>query len=38
MNIWYGGLDPSPYDMHLYIDNVVLAKHYIGPMERLRAQ
>ena len=32
MNVWHGGLSPSPYDQHLYIDNVVIARRYIGPM------
>jgi hypothetical protein len=32
MNIYHGGLEPSPHDQHLYIDNVVIAKRYIGPM------
>lgn len=31
MNIYHGGTDPSPYDQHLYIDNVVIATDYIGP-------
>jgi hypothetical protein len=31
MNVYYGGKDPSPADMHLFIDNVVIAKRYIGP-------
>ncbi len=32
MNIYHGGTEPSPHDQHLYIDNVVIAKRYIGPM------
>jgi hypothetical protein len=32
MNVYHGGKKPSPYDQHLYIDNVVIAKQYIGPM------
>jgi hypothetical protein len=31
MNIYHGGTDVSPYDQHLYIDNVVIARDYIGP-------
>ncbi|HMV17237.1 MAG TPA: hypothetical protein PLN96_07145 [Zoogloea sp.] len=33
-NVYYGGVDPSPRDMSLYIDNVVVATSYIGPMGR----
>jgi len=32
MNVYHGGTRPSPYDQHLYIDNVVIANQYIGPM------
>jgi hypothetical protein len=32
MNVYYGGSTPSPYDQHLFIDNVVVARRYIGPM------
>lgn len=32
MNLYHGGSRPSPYDQHLYIDNVVIAKSYIGMM------
>jgi len=32
MNIYHGGTAVSPYDQHLYIDNVVIATSYIGPM------
>jgi len=31
MNVYHGGKQPSPYDQHLYIDNVVIARKYIGP-------
>ncbi len=34
MNIYHGGTKPSPYDQHAFIDNVVIAKKYIGPMKR----
>jgi hypothetical protein len=34
MNVYHGGKLPSPYDQHLFIDNVVIAKKYIGPMKR----
>lgn len=32
MNIYHGGTKPSPYDQHAFIDNVVIAKEYIGPL------
>ncbi len=32
MNVYHGGTAPSPYDQHLYIDNLVIASSYIGPM------
>ncbi|MDP6721691.1 MAG: hypothetical protein QGF59_23690, partial [Pirellulaceae bacterium] len=36
MNVYHGGTKPSPYDQHLFIDNVVIARTYIGPMDRRR--
>jgi len=33
MNVYHGGKLPSPYDQHCFIDNVVVAKKYIGPMK-----
>ena len=33
MNVYHGGKAPSPYDQHLFIDNVVIAREYIGPMK-----
>ncbi len=33
MNVYHGGTRPSPYDQHLFIDNVVIATQYIGPMK-----
>ena len=32
MNVYHGGATPSPRDMSLYIDNVVVARRYIGPI------
>ena len=32
MNVYHGGTAVSPYDQHLYVDNVVIARQYIGPM------
>jgi hypothetical protein len=32
MNVYHGGTAPVQQDVHLYIDNVVIAKQYIGPM------
>jgi hypothetical protein len=34
MNVYHGGTVPSPYDQHLFIDNVVIANQYIGPMKK----
>ena len=31
MNIYHGGKRPSPYDQHAFIDNVVIAREYVGP-------
>lgn len=31
MNVYHGGTTPSPYDQHVFIDNVVIARQYIGP-------
>lgn len=36
MNVYHGGTVPSPRDQHLYIDNVVIGKKYIGPMKLSR--
>lgn len=32
LNAYHGGAEVSPHDQHLYIDNVVVARSYIGPM------
>ncbi len=32
MNVYHGGTLPAAQDSHLYIDNVVIAKQYIGPL------
>jgi len=32
MNVYHGGTDVPPADIHLYIDNVVIARSPIGPM------
>ena len=32
MNVYHGGTAPSPHDQHLYVDNLVIASSYIGPM------
>lgn len=34
MDVYHGGVAPSPKDMTLYFDNVVIARKYIGPMKR----
>ena len=33
INIYHGGTWTSDSDDHLFIDNVVIAKRYIGPMQ-----
>ena len=33
MNVYHGGTEPSPYDQHMFMDNVVVAKKYIGPIK-----
>jgi hypothetical protein len=38
MNVYHGGTKPSPYDQHLYIDHVVIARRYIGPMHMARGR
>lgn len=32
MDVYHGGVSPSPHDMSMYFDNVVIARKYIGPM------
>ena len=32
MNVYHGGMSTPGKDLHLYIDNVIVAKRYIGPM------
>ncbi len=32
LNVYHGGAAVSPHNQHLYIDNVVIAKSYIGPL------
>ena len=34
LNVYHGGEVPSPSEMSLYIDSVVVARQYIGPMKR----
>ena len=33
MNVYHGGTETSPYDQHLFIDNVVIARKHIGPLK-----
>ncbi len=33
MNVYHGGGNPAPQTAHLFIDNVVIARKYIGPMK-----
>lgn len=35
LNLYHGGMIPSPSDQHVFLDNVVIAKKYIGPMTTL---
>jgi hypothetical protein len=37
MNVYHGGTAPVGQDVHLYIDNVVIADEYIGPLPGLFA-
>lgn len=32
INVYHGGVAVSPHDQHVFIDNVVVARNYIGPM------
>ena len=32
LNLYHGGTWPSPSDDHLYLDNIVVSRKYIGPM------
>ena len=32
LNVYHGGTAVSPHDQHLFIDNIVVARRYIGPM------
>ena len=32
MNVYHGGTAVSPQDQHVFMDNVVVARRYIGPM------
>lgn len=32
MNVFHGGAGAAPQDLHLYLDQVVVARRYIGPM------
>lgn len=33
INAYHGGAETSPYDQHIFVDNVVVARRYIGPMK-----
>ena len=33
LNVYHGGASVAPHDMTLYIDNLVIAKNYIGPVQ-----
>jgi hypothetical protein len=34
LDVYHGGTKPPPSDQQLYIDNIVIARSYIGPMRR----
>ena len=34
MNVYYGGTETAASELHLFIDNVVVARDYIGPMKQ----
>ena len=34
LNLFHGGKQVSPYDQHIYLDNLVVARSYIGPMRK----
>ena len=34
MNFFHGGTDDAPATMHAYVDNLVIARKYIGPVAR----
>lgn len=36
LNVYHGGIKPAPADMTLFIDNLVIARKYIGPMKMAR--
>ena len=36
LNVYHGGTQPAPSDMTLFIDNVVIARRYIGPVREAR--
>ena len=33
-NFYHGGSEPSPHEQTIYIDNLVVAKEYIGPVQK----
>lgn len=33
LNVYHGGIAPAPRNMSLYIDHVVIARQYIGPLQ-----
>ena len=37
LNAYHGGAETSPHDQHFYIDNVVVARRYIGPIGGISA-
>ena len=37
MNVYHGGTNPTPHDLTLYIDDLVIARQYIGPSPQARS-
>ncbi len=38
LNVYHGGTAPAATEQHLYIDNVIVARRYIGPLHRSRVE
>jgi hypothetical protein len=34
LNVYHGGTAPCPHEQHMYVDNVVVSKKYIGPIAK----
>lgn len=38
LNVYHGGTNPTPHDLSLYIDDLVIARQYIGPSPRIESK